>query len=291
MTDISVLPEDIFLGGILPQLELTDIDNLVQANTTFAKIGQTQTLWQTMMIDGFPQHVAVKPQDVSWRMYYRLVATGQMIPLIYNGDRVGYIPYLTNSLSTSLSIITWYIKKYLSGMVEIAFLDRSLEPVIEAIWSDGRITIGRCRDLSINRILIYDFLVQTTIRQEILSSLGTPPIYGEDYYQSNAYSPSDFYIYDCKTGAINLGEYCPTNYLFQVLGKLSAVTPIIELDDISQYTPEEIDVFLKSSRLPVEELTFSQKQLYLTLINKGYNKQQLVQLLRRGLISIDHYIY
>lgn len=199
MDIISCLPIDILRSKFYLKLNLIDIDNLAQTNSSLAELTRDETLWQSRVGSEFPDLLIIKPLSINWRDYYRLLVTDPLIPLFYNGDRIAYIPLLPGSRNLSLSMISYYIEKHMleekNQKIHISFINKNLQEVSTVVYWEGGIRGTLWGQEKIFRILIYvaDQSWPVTIATHVFSLRGTPPIYGK----GNDYD-NHFQLYDCR---------------------------------------------------------------------------------------------
>lgn len=180
--------------------------------------------------------------------------------------------------------------------LNIVVLSKELLPVITATYITGEITIIVHRNYSFNRILIFPEelkISSSTIKSQIFSPLGIPPIYGETSLYASGYPSGDFYIHDLRNihdpkiiGGYNL----PNGELFLILEKLFLVSPFMEICDFSNYTDVQISNRLQVLAIPTNNLSVARQKFYLTLISQSYTRAELLRLLKETLIKIGHYV-
>lgn len=149
----------------------------------------------------YPDETNFKPEDISWNDYYRFLVE-KRIPLYYNGDRIVYIPFSPELINTSLQMILPYIN--LKGIVNIAFINKEMNPVVIVKYPEMRSIVKSDDYDSIEKVLFFidrEFEPHPTVNRgrksitaireerqnkvnrniiyrELTSREGTPPIYG-----------------------------------------------------------------------------------------------------------------
>lgn len=147
------LPIDILWNVVFRFLSWEEIMNICQTDARLAAMCQDESLWQFKLALDFPEFVSNKSAEISWKQYYRLLITGKMLPLYYQGDPIANIPFEPRMLEKIISLVEVNIEE-LTPDVNIVFIDRQLNPNIIVKYPERRIIIQDKNYDQITKIII-----------------------------------------------------------------------------------------------------------------------------------------
>ena len=125
MGDLESLPIDVLWKNFFSKLPLETIDILCQTSSQFSVICKDELLWQIKTQNDYPELADKKLPTSSWNQYYHFLNYGKQIPVYYNGDRIGYIPFSQSNLNTIPNLLLDNFSEFhLSEIVNIVCLKR-----------------------------------------------------------------------------------------------------------------------------------------------------------------------
>lgn len=92
------LSQEVLLHELFPRLDISQINRLCLTNTYFNDICNNETLWQIKLNNEYSDIYSYKPENISYREYYKILYTSKLIPVYYNGDIIEYVHYNRNLL-------------------------------------------------------------------------------------------------------------------------------------------------------------------------------------------------
>lgn len=201
--NLLFLSDQILINIILPRFPYNTLQNLFFINIRFKNICRDEDLWRIKISNEFPTYCLNKPNIINWRNFYRFML-GRVIPVYYNGDRLGYIPFNQNQINIVMHLL---INVYIcciqnTNDINIIFIDRDRNLVINVEYPSQLICFGNITNNyeTINKVLIISNKLlsppQPTIHEyrktkinkqvdnklilnELTSQHGNPPIYGK----------------------------------------------------------------------------------------------------------------
>lgn len=330
MSSILDLSDEVLIYEVLPRLPNNELVALCQVNRRINDLCWTDTLWQIKTLSSFPTYARTKPPDVTWRSYYRLLYTGRLLPIYYQGDRVGYVPFHHDIINTVISMLLPFIIN-LQGSVNIVFIDKCRRPIIAVKYPDRTIDIKSPNYSDIMKVLIFvndqfnnpivtearisrgrktntpriktlslESKDEDIIYEELASPLGHPPIYGMTYY----YSPRESYAtkttlvkeFPCEEHRLKIIDNRNVNPRIRSGGRICFVYQRNEL----------IDMLYALGVPPPIDMTLSPEQKINEMRLRGYNdtderliyiyewsrltREEICEALYRALEQIGHII-
>ena len=278
------LPDEILLEEVFPRFSADVILSLCPLHWRFSNICQDEYLWKRKVGEEFPEFAKQKPDTIAWVDYYLLLENDWMLPLYYNGDRLGYSPFDPLMINKVAKMIEFYIMD--AGLAEqtvnIVFFGETNEPIIVLKYRNGEIldtTITTDNYELITKVLFFvndEFgkkpLTYTgippkerlrtlmtnrehpvnIIRRELISPLGHPPIYGDKKGNNS------FVMIDLRRKGVSTVEVC------------------------TSFTDNNLHDILKA-------LGVQPKSGNITWKETNYSKRQLCNLIRKLLVEIGHF--
>ncbi len=208
------LPDQVLINVVLPKFSANVLENLCYSNVKFNTICHNDQLWQIKSMNELPSFVNLKPIDMTWKDYY----LSFLRPVYYHGDVISYVLYTPDNISQTIESIVPYIEQYgLIGNVNIVFIDANHNPYIVVKYPSYTLDVRNTNYINVNRIVLIvddrfaqeiavdqtprrerirlgprltnineqpvskegvDYIDQQIIYDELISNLGTPPIYG-----------------------------------------------------------------------------------------------------------------
>jgi len=213
---LSNFSDETLLSEILPRFPYETLRTICLTDTRLDALCQDESLWSLKVQLDFPGHVQLKPQGVSWRDWYKLLA-GRWLPLYYHGDIIGVIPFHPGLFNVTISLIVPYlIQLGIINDAHIVFINDQRLPVVivkspEMATETINIDYDSIRkilllvDPQFNRKLDKAEKIRDPIRTksvknkliilaEMTSRLGNPPIYG--WLPIGQGNVANFYIVD-----------------------------------------------------------------------------------------------
>lgn len=174
--DLLAFPDDVLITDLFPWLDLKSLSQLALTCSRFRQLFEERSHWRTRSRKEFPESTRIDPA-IGWQNYYRFHMTSSSVPLYYHGDIVARCPFDKDHLEISLELI-WAHRP--SDDVNIIFLGQSAVPIM---------SIDELSNQRIQKILFLepsqskeDESLHELILSELISPLGTPPIYGSFIY-------------------------------------------------------------------------------------------------------------
>lgn len=306
--------------NILRQIDNEVLTVLCRTDEYVTKICRGEKLWMIKMNYEFPEYIALKPMDISWREYYIFVSS-KLLPLYYHGDRLGWIPFQIDMINLTLTFITSYINQIESNdIVSIAFIDTVHYPIIIVKYpllsietenerydditkivliTDIRFGEKRYPSKTRGRIYTPNFEKdpirneqndEAIIFDEMTSTLGHPPIYGtmknKDKFLFRLINEVGNFViienYRQKKELLNCNELTKL-HLSGILLSLQVPAPQVDQSEIDAWIgPRD---YTKITSKAWDEYEYDTRWKII-----GYTEEQMCDIIKQALEDIGHMI-
>ena len=129
--------DEVLISEVLPRLPLETLGRLCSSDARISTLCQDESLWQVKTQQEFSQESRMKPDLIHWRDYYQVLKIGKKIPVYFNGDVVGIVPFHPNLYHVTVALIIPYIdQSEQDGHIElyvetnIVFINNRREPIV-----------------------------------------------------------------------------------------------------------------------------------------------------------------
>ena len=184
MTSLSSFPDEVLLSEILPRLPLQTLINICATNSRLDTLCKDEGLWIARTQSEFPQQARMKPEGIPWKDYYLAWATGRLLPIYYNGDRIGSAQFIPAYFNIVISTIIPHIIQYGLTNTNILFVNRTPKSVVIVRYPELEMIVKNTDYDSIDRIIFFAGQLQDgdvtdlNLWYELVSPFGHPSVYG-----------------------------------------------------------------------------------------------------------------
>lgn len=159
VTSFIHIPYEVLLYYIFPNLSVKTIDSLCPVNSLFNDLCNDEALWKIKISNEYPSLLTKKPDNISWRNYYRTQMT-KTVPVYYHGDPIFQITFVEGEFKDTIEPI---IKNFSAVqrtddnlIKQIAFINKSRELIVGIQYPNMLIKNFNPTDKEITKIIIID---------------------------------------------------------------------------------------------------------------------------------------
>lgn len=288
MGDLINLPTDILMEIII-KLTFYQMIQMCYQHPIFVKICDTDILWKLMITEKFPSYVSDKPVNVSWKEYGKNLYKTKVIPIYYQGNRLGYISFDPLRICQAIHDASKYFCK---PNLDLVFVNHHFYPVAVNYYPDSKIIHNDKTDVSI--LVIMDKYIKNNmypykqIITELTSHLGTPPIY--IYHQTQkVVTHFNDYINSSKHH-ISIPNYIKFFWELNIPYPIGITIPdIYRINDLCEYHDDFLNLsyWIDSGTVPDDRLRYAYVWYTWCSLQNNIN-QSLFNQLEFKLYSIGH---
>lgn len=197
MDNLDLLPDDVILDNIIPQLSLYNLLTLCRSNTRLSQLCSDEGIWRRRVFTEYPQNTR-KPDEYNWRQWYITLASKQ-IPITFEGNVVGTtVLDLSKPNILGLEWVWSDIQNLLPEDNYTLFFLSGTKPIVVINYNKG-INVSKkyrhinrlllAKDINMNRWFVVNKSISykpypdynkisSTVYEHLFSREGTPAVYG-----------------------------------------------------------------------------------------------------------------
>ena len=217
--DLPNLPDDLLIDQFLSVLPLDQVASLCLTHSHIAAICAGERLWTARSFREFPGEARLKPVQMKWRDYYRLLS-GKRIPLYYQGDVLMSVPFDPQLFDATLALIKSQIN--LTGPLNLVFIDSERNPVVVVAYPRMLLSVRHQNYELIEKVVLMpepdrsqwplwkSRLDEHDIYAALTSPLGNPPFYGHVSERGFIFIDNSVYRVHQNIRMLSRGKVCHT---------------------------------------------------------------------------------
>jgi hypothetical protein len=178
---LSLLPDDILLHEVLPNLPLERLNTLCRTSQKFQNLCNNEELWRIKVLKEYPKYP--KPSHLSYSDFYKFLVESKEIPVYVGGNNYGNIrisdKYPEYPLYQASILLPKILKPHVSAFT-IVYTDDTFWPIGISNYPSNEIKFPSLLCIDINDIA-YSYIIVSPNKIETVNKLDLNKITSVQY--------------------------------------------------------------------------------------------------------------